>query len=67
MYWISTALPHGTIHAFDSLLRIPIIIVGAVTAAGFGFVIGCIRAWAYNPSANNSSSQNTDIEDIEGG
>ena len=44
VYWLSTTLPHRIIPAFDNLLWIPILVVGAVTIAGFGFVIGCIRA-----------------------
>ena len=65
IFWLSTAITHGNNLAFNSLLWIPIIIIGAVIFAGFGFVFGCIWAWAYNLAANNFGGQKLDIEDIE--
>ena len=65
VFWPIVALTHGTVSTFDILLWIPIIIIGAVIFAGFGFVIGWISAWAYNLAANNFGGQKLDIEDIE--
>nr|WP_319378331.1 hypothetical protein [uncultured Methanocorpusculum sp.] len=63
LYWLISNLPEQQILAFDNPLWIPTIIIGAVICAIFGFVFGCIWAWAYNLAAKHFGGQKLDIED----